>query len=157
MVKNDYVAGWFCGGFYNAERLCSESPTHRGCTSPGSGGTEAGGEGTDTIMHIQPCGNAWGKNHGAVLQEVTVFSAAQNPYCAPWMRRGEKGFKLTALKSKEDVWAREKGAILKACEDPKRIKIWRLGAFCRIIAGTALSSQYLCLHSPLQNHTSSSP
>lgn len=47
------------------------------------GTQRVGKEGTDTIIYMQPCGKTRGKDRGAVLQEITVFSAAQNTYLAP--------------------------------------------------------------------------
>lgn len=153
MGKKDYFADWFCGGLYNAERLCSESPIHRGCAEPGRGETEGGKRG-HWHHHAHPAG--WEDRRE---RPRCLSSGGYGVFCCflpHWYEGQRKGFKLKALKSKQDVWAREKGAILNPCEDPKRIEIWRLGAFHWIIACTAFSSHYLCLHPPLQSHTSSS-
>lgn len=153
--KKDYFAGWFCGGFYNAERLCSES--QGAVLNQAEGWQRVGTEGTDTIMHREVGGRQGEKTTVPFFRKLQLFLLHKTPSLPHWYEGRRKGFKLKALKSKQDVWAREKEAILNPCEDPKRIKIWRLGAFHWIIACTALSSQYLCLHPPLQSHTSSSP
>lgn len=78
----------FVGGF-TMLRGSAVSRRFTGAVLNQAGGRQrVGKEGTDTIMHIQPGGKTGGKDHGASLQEVTVFSAV---FCSIDMKGRERG------------------------------------------------------------------
>lgn len=119
----------FVGGFI---MLRGSAVSHRrtgALLKQAVGWQRVGKEGTDTVMHIQLCGKTRGKDHGAVPQEVTVFSAAQNTYLAPLTWRAKKGLQAESTEIKARCLGKRKGSYIQPLwrsQEDQELKTWRV-------------------------------